>query len=182
MTNGQHAGRAVKLLDARKRRFLGNSVAVCALTLMKFIPRRRLVLSSDYTSNSEAHWPSSQMPWDAEEAASAEVAQELDWSSQLASYTQEATLRTEQRFDDMQAEHQTGLFSTQTEDQWTGAQADGGAKQSAQQPSYRLVKPGQQCQIALPISEYTAVYNFLTKGTGLVQPASLKEGALFAVL
>lgn len=110
------------------------------------------------------------MPWDAEEAASAEVVKELEWSSQLASYTQEATFR---------AEHQTGRFSTHTEAQWTGAQADGGATQSAQQPSYRLVKPGQQCQIALPVNEYTEVYNLLTKGTGLVQQASLKEGTLY---
>ena len=153
-------------------------MAECALNSMKFIPRRRLVLSSGHTSNSEAHWPSSQMPWDAEEAASAEVAQELDWSSQLASYTQEATIRADVS-DGMQAEHQIGSFSTHTDDQWTGAQADGGATQSAQQPSYQLVKPGQQCQIALPASEYTEVYNFLTKGTGLVQPASLKEGALY---
>ena len=118
------------------------------------------------------------MPWDAEEAASAEVAQELDWSSQLASYTQEATIRADVS-DEMQAEHQIGSFSTHTDDQWTGAQADGGATQPAQQPSYQLVKPGQQCQIALPVSQYTEVYNFLTKGTGLVQPASLKEGALY---
>ena len=145
---------------------------------MKFIPRRRLVLSSGYTSNSEAHWPSSQMPWDAEEAASAEVAQELDWSSQLASYTQEATLRADLS-DDMRAEHPNGFVSTHTEDQLKGAQADEGATQPAQQPAYQLVKPGQQCQIALPVSEYTEVYNFLTKGTGLVQPASLQEGALY---
>jgi hypothetical protein len=152
---------------------------------MTFIPRRRLVLSSVYTSSSEAHWPSSQMPWDAEEAASAEVAQELDWSSRMASQTQEATFRVEQRSGDMQAEHQAGPFSTfahteaHIEDQWTGAQADGGATQSAQQPFYRVMKPSQQCQIALPVSEYTEVYHFLTKGTGLVQPASLKEGALY---
>ncbi len=145
---------------------------------MKFLPRRRLVLSSGHTSNSEAHWPSSQMPWDAEEAASAEVAQELDWSSQLASYTQEANFRADVS-DDMQTEHQTGFSSTLAEDLWTVAQADGGATQSAQQPFCRLVNPGQQCQISLPVSQYTEVYNFLTKGTGLVQPASLKEGALY---
>ncbi|DBB05758.1 TPA: hypothetical protein ACH3X1_012356 [Trebouxia sp. C0004] len=149
---------------------------------MKFIPRRRLVLSRDYASNSEAHWPSSQLPWDAEEAASAEIAQEVDWSSQLASQTQAATFQVplrEHRLDDMQAEHQTGPFSTHTEDQWTVARTDGGATQYAEQPSYPVLQPSQQCQIALPVSEYTEVYNFLTKGTGLVQPASLKEGALY---
>ena len=146
---------------------------------MKFIPRRRLVLSSGYTSNSEAHWPSSQLPWDAEEAASAEVAQDLDWSSQLASQTQEAIFRVEHRFDDLGAEHQTGPFSTPNEDQWIGSQADGGATQSAQQPSCRVMKSNQQCQIALSVTEYTDVYYFLTKGTGLVQPASVKEGALY---
>ena len=153
-------------------------MAIYAVTPMKFTPRRRLVLSNGHTSSSEAQWPSSQMPWDAEEAASAEYAQELDWSSQLASQTQESNFRVEQRFDDMQADHQTGPFITHTEDQWIGAQADEGATQSAQQPSY-LVKPGQKCQIALPASEYTEVYNFLTKGTGRVQPACLKEGALY---
>lgn len=149
---------------------------------MAFLPRRRLVLASVHVGSAHTSWPASQMPWDAEEAALESSAQELDWSSQIACQTQENAVRAEVHWDhDLQDEHQEGCPASpmRKEDLSTAAQAFGGTSHYPQSSSHQLLQSDQRGQIGLSFTAYTEVYTFLTKSTGHVQPASLKERALY---
>lgn len=120
------------------------------------------------------------MPWDAEEAALENSAQELDWSSQIACQTQENAVRAEVHHD-VQDEHQEGCPASpvRKEDLSTAAQAFGSTSRYPQSSSHQLLQSDQRGQIVLSFTAYTEIYTFLTKSTGHVQPASLKERALY---
>lgn len=162
---------------------------------MAYIPRRRLVLAGVHAGSVHAQGFNSQMPWDAEEAASANVAQELESSSQVACHTQEAVITADHRYAYESQTHDKARFPDSAcpeEDRWTAVQAPECASYGVQQASEKLWSSAQTthslpsqsntsaaAQLTLSLKEYAEIYDFLTRGTGHVQEASTKERALY---
>ena len=156
---------------------------------MSYIPRRRLVLASTRSAGVHTQWPTSQMPWDAEEVACADE-EELCTSSEMPCFTQETALSTNSQADwGLQPDHPASqhmtsraadqandsLYKLSCYDDPVQANACSGHVSNLQQQLSQAVID----QFTLPREEYSDIYNFLTKGTGQVQGVSAKERALF---
>ena len=162
---------------------------------MAFLPRRRLVLASAHVGSTYTNLSTSQLPWDAEEAASFSTGQEIGAGSQITCQTQESAVHAAHRFDNpVQAYQQAGFPDSRTEEQipCNIVQAPAASVPRTKDKPNHLGSPSlagcclqpqgnalHVAQMSMTVKEYTEVYNFLTKGTGHVQEASSKEGALF---
>ena len=154
---------------------------------MAYLPRRRLVLVTACTVSSQAQWPGSQMPWDAEEQASDIVVAEPCFGSQVASSTHEPYTWSE----DMQAPPDSGQQTrAATSDQQFCSQQQ--SKQllcrdslPASQPEDLLTGnlPADKLvalkSLTLSLQDYAELYTLLTKGSAYVQTASAKERTLY---
>lgn len=156
---------------------------------MSYIPRRRLVLATTRSAGVHTQWPTSQLPWDAEEAAYAEE-QELCTSCEALCSTQEDALNINSHIDwALQPDHPTTLHAVRraadhAHDSLCNLCCYKGTVQACEVTASVGNLPQQLSQavihqFTLPREEYSDIYNFLTKGTGQVQSVSAKERALF---
>lgn len=145
------------------------SAGIWCCVIMSFVPRRRLVLASARSAGVHIQWLTSQMPWDAEEAALVDDNQTCT-SSENACFTQENALTTQQLAvyadDNATAQAPDGLHTLPSCDNASSLQQ-------------HLSRAAALEQFTMPREEYSDIYNFLTKGSGHVQDVSTKERALF---
>ena len=146
---------------------------------MSFVPRRRLVLASARSAGVDTQWSTSQMPWDAEEAAFADDNQ-VCTSSRNTCFTHKNALTTQQQADWGLQLDQLGHQAVYAVNKATEHAPDGlhnlpscDHESSAQQ---HLSHAAALDQLTLSKEGYSDMYNFLTKDC--VQKVSAKERAL----
>lgn len=154
---------------------------------MAYLPRRRLVLATACTVSSQAQWPGSQMPWDAEEQASDTVIPEPCFGSQVASSTHEPYTWSE----DMPAppDFRQQIRAATSDQQFCSQQQStqllcrDGLPASLPEKLLTGNLPADKLvalkSLTLPLRDYAELYILLTKGSAHVQTASTKERTLY---